>query len=32
MNGRMAKVSPRAPLSGPAFIRLLARLSDTHIA
>ncbi|WP_181687682.1 DUF3348 family protein, partial [Xanthomonas oryzae] len=28
----MAKVSPRAPLSGPAFIRLLARLSDTHIA
>ncbi|RBA76525.1 DUF3348 domain-containing protein, partial [Xanthomonas oryzae pv. oryzae] len=26
MNGRMAKVSPRAPLSGPAFIRLLARL------
>ncbi|RBC39111.1 DUF3348 domain-containing protein, partial [Xanthomonas oryzae pv. oryzae] len=25
MNGRMAKVSPRAPLSGPAFIRLLAR-------
>ncbi|SBV51423.1 hypothetical protein XBLMG947_2212 [Xanthomonas bromi] len=28
----MAKVSPRAPLSGPAFIRLLARLSDAHIA
>ncbi|MBV6813117.1 DUF3348 domain-containing protein [Xanthomonas campestris pv. passiflorae] len=32
MTGRMAKVSPRAPLSGPAFIRLLARLSDAHIA
>ncbi|MCC8568369.1 DUF3348 domain-containing protein [Xanthomonas citri] len=28
----MAKVSPRAPLSGPAFIRLLARLSNAHIA
>lgn len=28
----MAKVAPRAPLSGPAFIRLLARLSDAHIA
>ncbi|KQQ84173.1 hypothetical protein ASF73_16545 [Xanthomonas sp. Leaf131] len=28
----MAKVSPRAPLSGPAFIRLLARLSDVHVA
>ncbi|WP_372380887.1 DUF3348 domain-containing protein [Xanthomonas sp. NCPPB 1754] len=32
MTGRMAKVAPRAPLSGPAFIRLLARLSDAHIA
>ncbi|ATS53175.2 DUF3348 domain-containing protein [Xanthomonas citri pv. fuscans CFBP 6996] len=32
MTGRMAKVSPRAPLSGPAFIRLLARLSNAHIA
>ncbi|MGN5515395.1 DUF3348 domain-containing protein [Xanthomonas gardneri] len=32
MTGRMAKVSPRAPLSGPAFIRLLARLSDVHVA
>ncbi|ATS25544.2 DUF3348 domain-containing protein [Xanthomonas phaseoli] len=32
MTGRMAKVSPRAPVSGPAFIRLLARLSDAHIA
>lgn len=28
----MAKVAPRAPLSGPAFIRLLARLSEAHIA
>lgn len=28
----MAKVSPRAPFSGPAFIRLLARLSDVHVA
>ncbi|AOD16110.1 DUF3348 domain-containing protein [Xanthomonas fragariae] len=28
----MAKVSPRASLSGPAFIRLLARLSDAHLA
>ncbi|WP_184421171.1 DUF3348 domain-containing protein [Xanthomonas euvesicatoria] len=32
MTGRMAKVAPRAPLSGPAFIRLLARLSEAHIA
>ncbi|MFB0096608.1 DUF3348 domain-containing protein [Xanthomonas euvesicatoria] len=32
MTGRMAKVAPRAPLSGPAFIRLLACLSDAHIA
>ncbi|MCC8473046.1 DUF3348 domain-containing protein [Xanthomonas arboricola] len=28
----MAKASPRAPLSGPAFIRLLARLTDAHVA
>ncbi|WOB25867.1 MULTISPECIES: DUF3348 domain-containing protein [Xanthomonas] len=28
----MAKAAPRAPLSGPAFIRLLARLSDVRIA
>ncbi|CAD1796163.1 DUF3348 domain-containing protein [Xanthomonas euroxanthea] len=28
----MAKAAPRAPLSGPAFIRLLARLTDAHVA
>ncbi|MGV7196494.1 DUF3348 domain-containing protein [Xanthomonas axonopodis] len=28
----MAKAAPRAPLSGPAFIRLLARLSDVRVA
>ncbi|MCC8628482.1 DUF3348 domain-containing protein [Xanthomonas vesicatoria] len=28
----MAKSAPRAPLSGPAFIRLLARLSDVRVA
>ncbi|WP_372392899.1 DUF3348 domain-containing protein [Xanthomonas sp. NCPPB 3582] len=28
----MAKAAPPAPLSGPAFIRLLARLSDVRIA
>ncbi|WP_434989182.1 DUF3348 domain-containing protein [Xanthomonas melonis] len=28
----MAKVATRAPLSGPAFIRLLARLSDVRVA
>ncbi|MBB4131468.1 DUF3348 domain-containing protein [Xanthomonas sp. 3075] len=28
----MAKVLQRAPLSGPAFIRLLARLTDAHVA
>ncbi|QDS17464.1 DUF3348 domain-containing protein [Xanthomonas arboricola] len=32
MTGTMAKASPRAPLSGPAFIRLLARLTDAHVA
>ncbi|MFS8441707.1 DUF3348 domain-containing protein [Xanthomonas campestris pv. raphani] len=32
MTGRMAKAPPRAPLSGPAFIRLLARLTDVHVA
>ncbi|MCC4620116.1 DUF3348 domain-containing protein [Xanthomonas cassavae CFBP 4642] len=28
----MAKAAPRAPFSGPAFIRLLARLSDARVA